>query len=139
MGLVCVQVKLETMLGDDAVLLLPTHPTTAPVHGMPCFRVPNFAYTAIFNVLEMAVTAVPTGFADDGMPTGVQVCRSLGRGCAPLGCVLCTGVWVCDGVTLVFWKLCVTGSLTAHAFPGSTPASLSLAAPRSSVGAAPMP
>ena len=72
--------------------MLPTHPTTAPVHGMPLFRIPNFAYTAIFNVLEMAVTSVPTGFGKDGMPLGVQVLHVSTYPCGTTTAVALTAV-----------------------------------------------
>lgn len=70
--------KLQEMLGSDGVLIVPTHPTHAPVHGMPIFRIPNFAYTAVFNVLECAGTSVPTGLDRDGMPVGVQIIGARG-------------------------------------------------------------
>ncbi|XP_014360123.2 fatty-acid amide hydrolase 2-A [Papilio machaon] len=60
-------------LGDDGVLLYPTHPTTAPYHNEPLFRPMNFSYTAIINCLGFPSTTVPLGLSRDGLPIGIQV------------------------------------------------------------------
>ncbi|XP_013148265.1 PREDICTED: fatty-acid amide hydrolase 2-B [Papilio polytes] len=60
-------------LGDDGVLLYPTHPTTAPYHNEPVFRPMNFAYTAIINCLGFPSTTVPLGLSNEGLPIGIQV------------------------------------------------------------------
>jgi len=65
---------VEECLGDDGVLLYPTHPVPAPFHNQPVLLVFNFAYTAIFNVLGLPATAVPMGLAPrEGVPVGIQV------------------------------------------------------------------
>ena len=70
--------ELTTLLGDNGVFLYPTHPVPAPYHNQPLTLVNNFAYTAIFNVLGLPVTAVPMGLVDGdeegaGVPIGIQV------------------------------------------------------------------
>ena len=73
------KLELETALGEDGVLLYPTHPTPAPYHLQPLFKGFNFAYTSIFNVLELPVTQVPLGLGTWGVPVGVQVVAGRGR------------------------------------------------------------
>ena len=50
--------ELDTLLGDDGVLIYPSHPTPAPYHNLPILRTFNFAYTGIFNILGNPVTQV---------------------------------------------------------------------------------
>jgi fatty acid amide hydrolase 2 len=64
--------RLTTVLADDGVLVFPCHPTSAPVHGMPLFRIPNFAYTSLWNVMEVPSTSVPCGLDNFGLPVGIQ-------------------------------------------------------------------
>ncbi|XP_004644875.1 fatty-acid amide hydrolase 2 [Octodon degus] len=64
---------LVEMLGDDGVLLYPSHPTVAPKHYVPLTRPFNFAYTGIFNVLGLPVTQCPLGLNAKGLPLGIQV------------------------------------------------------------------
>lgn len=64
---------LQTLLGDDGVLLFPSSPTTAKHHYEPFLHPYNFAYWAIFNVLKLPVTQVPLGLSKDGLPLGIQV------------------------------------------------------------------
>jgi len=65
--------RLEELLGDDGVLILPTYPTTAPAHGMAILPPTNWVNTAMWNVMEVPVTAVPLGLDSKGLPMGVQV------------------------------------------------------------------
>ncbi|XP_046674417.1 fatty-acid amide hydrolase 2-like isoform X4 [Homalodisca vitripennis] len=60
-------------LGDDGVLIFPSHPTPAHHHYVPFFRPYNFAYWAIINVLHFPATQVPLGLSRDGLPLGLQV------------------------------------------------------------------
>lgn len=65
---------LESLLGADGVLLLPTHPEPAPRHGVPTLRAFNFAYTGVFNVLGLPATACPVGLGGRSrLPVGVQL------------------------------------------------------------------
>ncbi|XP_065833428.1 fatty-acid amide hydrolase 2-like [Oscarella lobularis] len=70
--------ELLQVLGSDGVLLYPSHPMVAPRHNEPIFRVPNFAYSSLFNVLGLPVTQCPLGLNSAGLPLGVQVVCSPG-------------------------------------------------------------
>ena len=64
--------KLDMILENDGILLLPTHPETAPHHLLTIPKYPNQAYTCIFNVLGYPSTQIPAGFSK-GLPIGLQV------------------------------------------------------------------
>ena len=80
---------MNSLLGEDGVLLYPSHPTPAPYHGQALVRTFNFAYTGIFNILGLPVTQVPLevrhivkisisrqvplGISSMGVPLGIQV------------------------------------------------------------------
>lgn len=70
-------------LGEDGVLLYPSFPRTAPRHRWPLVRQmlmqPDYQYTAILNVCELAVTQVPLGLDRNGLPLGVQVAAAPGQ------------------------------------------------------------
>ena len=76
--------ELEATLGPDTVLLFPSHTRPAPRHGRPLLPPVQWAFTAIWNVMEVPVTQVPLGLSAEGLPLGVQV---IGR-------------WGCDHVTV---------------------------------------
>ena len=65
--------ELESILGEDGVLLYPSHPSVALNHNLPLLFPFNFSYTAIFNVLYMPVTQCPVGLSKSGLPLGIQV------------------------------------------------------------------
>uniref|UniRef100_A0A0B6ZXZ3 Amidase domain-containing protein n=1 Tax=Arion vulgaris TaxID=1028688 RepID=A0A0B6ZXZ3_9EUPU len=65
--------ELLQLLGDDAILLYPSHPKIAPYHNHPIFTPFNFAYTGLFNALGFPVTQCPLGLSREGLPLGVQV------------------------------------------------------------------
>ncbi|XP_065155525.1 fatty-acid amide hydrolase 2 isoform X1 [Atheta coriaria] len=65
--------EMMELLGDDGVLLYPTHPTAAPHHNEPLFKPFNFSYTGIVNVLTLPATHVPMGLDSQGLPIGIQV------------------------------------------------------------------
>lgn len=69
------QLKLELtdLLGNDGVIIYPTHPTPAPMHLEPLIKPFNFAYTAVINLLGFPATHCPLGLSKDGLPIGVQV------------------------------------------------------------------
>ncbi|KDR24070.1 fatty-acid amide hydrolase 2-like isoform X2 [Zootermopsis nevadensis] len=60
-------------LGDNGVLLYPSHPFPAVYHYSSLLRPFNFGYWAVFNVLKLPVTQVPMGLCKDGLPLGIQV------------------------------------------------------------------
>lgn len=65
--------KILEKLGDNGVLLFPSHPLPAVYHYSSYLRPYNFLYWAIFNVLMLPVTQVPMGLDKDGLPLGIQV------------------------------------------------------------------
>ncbi|XP_013109061.2 fatty-acid amide hydrolase 2-A [Stomoxys calcitrans] len=66
--------ELQQLLGENGVLIYPTHPTVAPYHNEPIVRPLNFSYTAIINVLGFPATTIPLGkLGSEGLPLGVQV------------------------------------------------------------------
>lgn len=72
--------KLETALGDNGVMLFPSHTVTAPKHNQPVYKLSfDWVYTAIFNVLELPVTQVPLGLNAEGLPLGIQVVAKQGN------------------------------------------------------------
>lgn len=71
--------SLNERLGSDGVMLFPSYPMVAPRHFTPQLRIIDWAYTAIFNVMELPVTQVPLGLNKDGLPLGVQVVGAHGN------------------------------------------------------------
>ncbi|XP_041354859.1 fatty-acid amide hydrolase 2-A-like [Gigantopelta aegis] len=71
------ELKLQEMLGDNGVLLYPTHPVIAPYHNQPLLTPFNFAYTGIFNALGLPVTQCPVGLSKEGLPVGFQIVGSM--------------------------------------------------------------
>lgn len=65
--------ELIGLLGPRGVLLYPSHPVPAPPHRRPLLSPFRWAYTGIFNVLEVPATQVPLGLGAAGLPLGVQV------------------------------------------------------------------
>jgi hypothetical protein len=63
----------QETLGDNGVLLYPSHPFPAVYHYSSFLCPYNFGYWAIFNVLKLPVTQVPMGLSKDGLPLGIQV------------------------------------------------------------------
>jgi fatty acid amide hydrolase 2 len=64
--------ELEERIGDG-VMLYPGYTAPAPRHRHPWMKPIDWAYTAIFNVLEMPGTQVPLGLGREGVPLGCQV------------------------------------------------------------------
>ena len=60
------------------VLLFPSYPRPAPRHRMPMLIPIQWAYTAVFNVMELPATQVPLGLSS-GLPLGVQVVSRHGQ------------------------------------------------------------
>ncbi|MBL8741615.1 MAG: hypothetical protein JNK04_10995, partial [Myxococcales bacterium] len=70
--------ELAALLGDRGVILHPPYTRPAPRHH-DVWRTPlDATYTAIFNVLESAITVVPIHW-DAGLPVAVQVIAAPGR------------------------------------------------------------
>jgi len=89
---------LEGELGQHNVLIMPTHPRPAPRHDRPLLRPLDFAYTALFNVLELPVTAAPMGLGVEGLPLGVQIAATRGQDHLPIAAAMAledgAGGWV---------------------------------------------
>lgn len=67
------QRELAALLGDRGALLYPSFPRVAPKHMTPMLRPFQFAYTAIFNVMQMPSTQIPLGLDANGVPLGAQI------------------------------------------------------------------
>ncbi|XP_069705396.1 fatty-acid amide hydrolase 2 isoform X1 [Periplaneta americana] len=72
----CLKAEVLEKLGDNGVLLYPSHPFPAPYHYTSILRPFNFGYWSVFNVLNLPVTQVPMGLSKDGLPLGIQVIAS---------------------------------------------------------------
>ncbi len=71
--------ELCDRLGPHGVMLYPSHPVPAPFHLQPILSPFRWAYTAIFNALEVPVTQVPLGLNAQGIPLGIQVVAAHGN------------------------------------------------------------
>ncbi|MEZ4394026.1 MAG: amidase [Polyangiales bacterium] len=71
--------ELESLLGDNGVMLYPSHRRAAPRHRHPMLSFPDAGFTGIFNVLHFPVTQVPLGLDERVLPTGVQVVGAWGN------------------------------------------------------------
>jgi fatty acid amide hydrolase 2 len=65
--------KIDALLTPHTILLHPSFPCPAPRHLRPLLMPAHFAYSAIFNVLELPATQVPMGLTPDGLPVGLQI------------------------------------------------------------------
>jgi fatty acid amide hydrolase 2 len=90
--------QLNTILGDDGVLVMPTFPEVAPRHGMPIFKPFDFVDCAIVNAMELPSTAVPMGLNAGGIPTGIQVVSNQNNDHLSIACAVAleraTGGWI---------------------------------------------
>jgi len=80
--------ELQEILGEKGILLFPSHAKVAPFHHQPLLTPFNFAYTAIFNVLEMPSAQCPLGLGAQGLPLGIQVVSSHGNDHLPVAVAL---------------------------------------------------
>lgn len=64
---------IATLLGERGVILYPPYPCPAPRHHAPMLPPHGFPFAGIWNILHSAVTQVPLGLDDAGLPLGVQV------------------------------------------------------------------
>lgn len=65
--------ELTSMLGPRTIMLYPSHTRPAPRHHHALFPPVAWAYTAVFNVMELPVTQAPLGLNRRGLPLGVQI------------------------------------------------------------------
>lgn len=65
--------EIQTLLGDDGVLLFPTFPKSAPVHGWPVLmNTFDYIYCGIINALSLPSTQCPLGLDSQKLPLGIQ-------------------------------------------------------------------
>ena len=71
--------SLDAQLGDSGVILHPPYSRPAPRHKLALLTPFDAECTALFNVLGYAVTVVPIGFDEEGIPVAVQVIARQGN------------------------------------------------------------
>ncbi len=71
--------QLDAQLGDCGVILHPPYSRPAPRHKLALLTPFDAACTALYNVLGYAVTVVPIGFDEEGIPVAVQVISRRGN------------------------------------------------------------
>lgn len=71
--------RFHTIVGEDAILIMPPHPRTAPRHHTPLLHPFSFGYTAALNVLRVPAAVAPIGFDADRLPLSVQIAASFGQ------------------------------------------------------------
>jgi len=79
-----ISARLNHYLDGNALLLLPTYPTTAIKHGRSFSTPFDFLYSGIFNVLELPATTIPVGLSENGLPASVQVVAAHGYDHLPI-------------------------------------------------------
>lgn len=65
--------NFNKLVGDDGVLLVPSHPEPAPKHFTTSLKVFNVSYTSVTTVLQGPITQCPLGLTNEGLPFGVQI------------------------------------------------------------------
>lgn len=71
--------RLETLLGDDGVFILPATSAPAVYPHQDLFFPDSFNFLSVFNVLEVPVSACPVLRTSDGLPMAVQVVARRGN------------------------------------------------------------
>jgi fatty acid amide hydrolase 2 len=71
--------ELAELLGNNGVLIYPTHPYPAIKHGEAIHLFSRMAFTGIFNILGCPSTAFPMGFSQEGLPVGMQAVAKNGN------------------------------------------------------------
>lgn len=71
--------ELNTVLGEDGVLLYPPYTRAAPRHHRALLTPLDPVCTAVFNITKNPVTQVPLGMSSNGLPLGVQVVGGIGQ------------------------------------------------------------
>uniref|UniRef100_A0A0N5BAZ5 Amidase domain-containing protein n=1 Tax=Strongyloides papillosus TaxID=174720 RepID=A0A0N5BAZ5_STREA len=65
--------KINDILGDNGILIVPAYPTVAPPHNHQLFLRMDKSYTEIFNVLGLPVITCPIFLNSSGIPVCVQI------------------------------------------------------------------
>ncbi|CAF1079220.1 unnamed protein product [Adineta ricciae] len=77
--------EIQSLLGDDGVLFLPTFPVSAPVHAWPVvLNTFDYIYCGIINALGLPSTQCPLGLDRQHLPLGIQCIGGRGRDQLPL-------------------------------------------------------
>ncbi|CAF3122714.1 unnamed protein product [Rotaria sp. Silwood2] len=72
--------EIQVLLGDDGVLLFPTFPQSAPVHGWPLImNTFDYIYCGIINALGLPSTQCPLGLDSQHLPLGIQCIAGRGH------------------------------------------------------------
>jgi len=71
--------EFADLLGDNGVLIYPTHPYPAVKHGEGVKHLQRVGYTGIFNILHNPSTAIPMGLSHEGLPVGIQAVARKGN------------------------------------------------------------
>lgn len=71
--------RLETILGDNGVLLVPGTNGPAPYHHQDLAFPQIGNLTTAFSVMKMPVTGCPVFLNGDGLPIGIQVVAARGQ------------------------------------------------------------
>ena len=72
------QQRMETMLQDGGLLLMPVWPSVAPHHGATLCMPRAAMYAGLMNVLEFPCTHVPMGQGSQDMPVGIMLVGARG-------------------------------------------------------------
>ena len=67
--------ELDTLLGNNGVILIPTFPTVAPFHNQALWTnaIDSIVYCGLFNILGFPSTQVCAGFDSNKLPIGIQL------------------------------------------------------------------
>lgn len=65
--------RVNNILGEDGILLSPSHPSLPPYHYQSFTKPFNFLYTAVHNTLGLPATVVPLGISTNGLPLSIQI------------------------------------------------------------------
>lgn len=71
--------EIESLLGNNGVLIYPTHPSPAVKHGRGSLFLTRVGFTGIFNILHTPATAIPMGLSQTGLPVGIQAVARKGN------------------------------------------------------------
>uniref|UniRef100_A0A023GDQ2 Putative lipid particle n=1 Tax=Amblyomma triste TaxID=251400 RepID=A0A023GDQ2_AMBTT len=74
-----VRERLEKVLGDNGVLIVPAEPSTAPYHHQDLLFFDSPGMANLFSILKMPATACPVMKAANGLPLAVQVVAKRGN------------------------------------------------------------
>uniref|UniRef100_A0A0N4Z7L9 Amidase domain-containing protein n=1 Tax=Parastrongyloides trichosuri TaxID=131310 RepID=A0A0N4Z7L9_PARTI len=65
--------KLDQILSNDGILIVPSYPSVAPPHNQQIFAGLDYTYTSIFNALGLPVISCPLYLNSENLPVSVQI------------------------------------------------------------------